>query len=71
MNIDFSTQEQIKFLEKLGYRHFKKMEEKRYDYYHNQMEYFKVEVSVVEKNSYTSYLHEAFQKELKNKLLNL
>ena len=75
MNIDFSPQEQIKFLERLGYKHFTELQERSRNTYHDNIEYYDVKVDVVEKNfsGITSrlYLEDAFKMELKYKLLNL
>ena len=75
MEINFSPQEQIKFLERLGYKHFTKLQERSRNTYHDNVEYYDVKVDVVEKNfsGVTSrlYLEDAFKMELKYKLLNL
>ena len=75
MEINFSPQEQIKFLERLGYKHFTELQERSRNTYHDNVEYYDVKVDVVEKNfsGITSrlYLEDAFKMELKYKLLNL
>lgn len=75
MNIDFSTEEQIKFLEKLDYKHSRVTEERSRNSYHDNVQYYNVRVDIVEKNFSgiisKMYLEDAFKMELKNKILNL